>query len=142
MVDTRFAVSVHILTALACSKDCLLTSPTLAKSIRTSPVVVRRLVSKLVENGLVESFRGKSGGLKLSRRPEQISLRDVYLAATDGPLLAVTNKPAQKECAVSCSMGKILGEVVDGLEAASLDYLGKIKLSDLAKKVKSASGAA
>src|SRR5262245_35307873 len=129
MVDTRFAVSVHIMTALACSRDKLVTSPTIAKSVRTSPIVVRRLVSKLVERGLVHSFRGKTGGLELARKPETISLRDIYEAAVERPFLNVSDKPAQKSCAVSCAMGKILEEVVHGLEASSLDYLSKITLS-------------
>jgi Rrf2 family protein len=136
MVDTRFAVSVHIMTALACSKSKLVTSPTLAKSVRTNPIVVRRLVARLVEHGLVNAFRGKLGGLELAKKPQEITLREVYLAATEKPLVAVANKPAQKECAVSCAMGEILNEVVEGLEQASLEYLSKIKLSDLAHKIK------
>ncbi len=135
MVDTRFAVSVHIMTALAHSKQKLLTSPTLAKSICTSPIVVRRLVAKLAEQGLVNAFRGKSGGLELAKSADEITLRDVYLASTERPLVAVSKKPAQKECAVSCAMSKILCDVVEGLEEASLAYLEKIKLSDLAKKI-------
>lgn len=135
MDDTRFTVSVHIVTAMAYRPDELVTSPTLAKSICTNPIVVRRLVSRLVEHGLVVSFRGKAGGLRLARRPEEITLRDIYEASTERPIVAVPAKPAQKECAVSCSMKKILGEVVRGLETATLDYLGKIRVSELVAKV-------
>lgn len=136
MVDTRFSTSVHIMTALACAKDCLVTSPTLAHSVRTSPIVVRRLVSKLVEHGLVKSFRGKTGGIELARGADQITLRDIYEATTDKPLLAVSEKPAQKSCVVSCAMGKILDDVVMGLENRSLEYLQGIKLSELAERVR------
>src|SRR5947199_143864 len=126
MVDTRFAVSVHIMTALAHRKDGRLTSPRLAESIRTNPIVVRRLVAKLVERGLVVSFRGKSGGLQLARPAKDISLRDVYLASTEKPLIAVSTKKPQKECAVSCAMGDILHDVVKGMEDVSLAYLESI----------------
>lgn len=135
MVDTRFSVSVHIMTVLACNQNRLVTSPTLAQSVRTSPIVVRRLVAKLVEHGLVKSFRGKTGGVELARRAEEITLRDIYEATTDSPLVAVSNKPALKSCAVSCAMGKILEEVTSGLENRSLEYLQGIKVSDLAKKI-------
>lgn len=135
MVDTRFAVSVHIMTALAHRRDGRLTSPRLAESIRTNPIVVRRLVAKLVERGLVTSYRGKAGGLELARSPEEISLRDVYLASTEKPLVAISAKKPQKECAVSCAMGKILREVVRGMEDASLSYLDRIRLSDLTRKI-------
>lgn len=135
MDDTRFTVSVHIVTAMAYRPDELLTSPTLAKSICTHPIVVRRLVAKLVEYGLVTSYRGKSGGLRLARKPEEITLRDIYQASTERPMLAMPAKPAQKECAVSCAMKRILGDVVKGVEAASLNYLENIRISDLVAKI-------
>jgi len=135
MVDTRFAVSVHILTSLACAKGERVTSPELAESVRTNPIVVRRLVARLVEKGLVTSYRGKAGGLSLARPAETITLRDVYLAATEKRLLAVSDKPSKKSCPVSCAMKEILGAVVDGMEEASLAFLEKTRLSDLAARV-------
>lgn len=135
MDDTRFSVSVHIVTSLAFNEGKLVTSPALAESIKTHPIVVRRLAARLVERGLVQSFRGKAGGLLLAKRPHEITLRDVYEASTDGPLVAVAGKAAQKQCPVSCAMGKIMDDVVGGMERASLEYLQQIRLSDLVAKI-------
>ncbi len=53
---------------------------------RALPVAyVRRLISRLVEAGLVKTIRGKAGGVALARKPASISLLDV-IHAVEGPL--------------------------------------------------------
>lgn len=137
MVDTRFPVSIQIMTTLAHRPDELVNSDELAKVIRTNPTFVRKLVAKLVEAGLVTSFRGKGGGIKLAKSPNEISLKDIYLASLeDKKLMCTPKKPAMKACVVSCAMGEILDEVVTGIENTTLAYLGKQHLSDLLSKVK------
>ena len=134
MVDQKFAVSVHIMTALAYEGD-LMTSEALAASIRTNPTVVRRFVAKLVEAGLLKSLRGKTGGVKLAKKPESISLRDVYQAVCDRPLVAVAEKEPLKNCVVSCQIGVLMKDVAQGLEDTSQKYLSQIYVSDLIKKL-------
>lgn len=112
-----------------------MTSDQLASSIRTNPTVVRRLLAKLSEAGLLESFKGKSGGVILNKSPKEITLKDIYLATTDKKLLCTPEKEPSKSCLVSCSMKKIMLEVVDGLEEQSLSYLSRIRLSDLTSKI-------
>lgn len=140
MEDTRFAVSVHIMTALANSQDELMSSENLSVSLKTNPAFIRKLIARLVDAKLIESFRGKGGGIKLAKKPSEICLRDIYLASTDNkPFVCTPNKPSEKNCIVSCAMGDILQDVVQGMEAASLSYLSKISLSDLLSKVKKSS---
>lgn len=136
MVDQRFSVSVHIMTAIAFHKGELMTSEQLADSVRTNPTVVRRLVAKLVEARLLESFKGKSGGVRLSKGPKEISLKDIYTAVCDKKLIATPSKEPSKQCLVSCNMGKLLDEVVEGIEQNSMSYLADIRLSELASKIK------
>lgn len=134
MVDQRFAVSVHIMTSLAYGQG-LMTSEMLASSIRTNPTVVRRFVSKLVEAGLLESIRGKAGGVRLAKKPESITLRDIYKAVCDRPLIEVAEKEPQKNCVVSCQIGTLLKDITRGLEETSQKYLGQIRLSELIAKI-------
>ena len=68
MVDTRFSVSVQIMVTLAYHSDELMNSDLLSKVLKTNPTFVRKLVSKLVEAKLVDSFRGKGGELKLPKQ--------------------------------------------------------------------------
>jgi len=137
MLDQRFAASVHIMTLLAAhSQDELQTSDVLAGYIRTNPTVVRRLLAKMVEAKLIDSFKGKSGGVRLAKTPNQITLKDIYKAVSDDKnLLNCRDVEAPKACKVSCSMKEIFEGVAAGLEANSMAYLAKIKLSDILAKV-------
>ena len=112
-----------------------MTSETLAAGIRTNPTVVRRLLAKLVEAGLVESFKGKSGGVKISKNAKTISLKDIYGAVSGKNLINTPDKEPHKSCAVSCSMKEILCGFAKGFESNSMNYLSKIKLSDFISKV-------
>src|SRR3990170_6314498 len=75
--NQRFAVSLHILTLLAAS-DGQLTSETIASSVNTHPVVIRRTLANLRQQGLVESRPGANGGWRLLNSPKQIRLCAVY----------------------------------------------------------------
>lgn len=136
MVDQRFSVSVHIMTVLAYHKPDLMTSDELASSIRTNPTVIRRLVSKLVDAGLLETFKGKSGGIRMAKSPKEITLKDIYEAVLDKKLMATPCKEPYKQCVVSCNMGNLLSEVAEGIEQNSMSYLAGIKLSDLTSQIK------
>ncbi|KYG61618.1 transcriptional regulator [Bdellovibrio bacteriovorus] len=136
MVDQRFSVSVHLMTVLAYHKPDLMTSEELASSIRTNPTVIRRLVSKLVEAGLLETFKGKAGGIRMTKSPKEITLKDIYEAVLDKKLMATPCKEPYKQCVVSCNMGTLLSEVAEGIEQNSMHYLSGIKLSDLASQIK------
>lgn len=135
MLDQRFSVSVHIMTVLSYHHGELITSEVIASSIRTNPTVIRRLLSKLVEAGLVESFKGKTGGVRLNCQRKDITLKDIYMAVSGKPLLNNPDKEPLKQCAVSCAMKKIMCDVTSGLENHSMSYLAKIKLADLTQKV-------
>ncbi len=137
MVDTRFSLSVHVMMTLAYNKeDQLVNSEYLAGVLKTNATFVRKIVSRLVEAELVESFRGKGGGIKIARSPSEISLSEIYSAAVEEKCLVSTHKkPIFKNCPVSCSMDGILDDIVDGIEDSTKSYLSRLYLSDLLKKV-------
>lgn len=136
MVDTRFSVSVQIMMTLAHHSDELMNSDGLAKVFKTNPTFIRKLVSNLVEAELIESFRGKGGGIRIAKPPQDISLKDIYLAATEHKrLISVHKKPVQKACLVSCCIEDVLNDIVCGIENTTQSYLAKKTLNDLMKKV-------
>lgn len=136
MVDTRFSVSVQIMMTLAFHSDELMNSEALAKVLKTNPTFVRKLVSNLVEDGLIESFRGKGGGIKLAKSPSDISLKDIYIASTEEKtLISKHKKPIVKACAVSCCIENVLDDIVDGIETSTQTFLAKKNLSDLMRQV-------
>lgn len=92
-------------------------------------------MAKLTQAGLVESKRGKSGGVQLTRCPDQITLKEVYLASQGRPLLDRVEKEPEAECPVSCAMGKIIDELFEGIETSVESHLSKIKLAELVGQV-------
>ena len=132
MLDTRFPVSVHLMALLAYEPETQRTSADLASSLKTNPAFVRKLVSPLVDAGLIESSRGKGGGLRLGKPPEAISLQAIYLASVqDKQLVCLPQKRPKASCPVSCSMGNVLGGIVEGVEQATLGYLASRSLADV-----------
>ncbi|MBS1958492.1 MAG: Rrf2 family transcriptional regulator [Bdellovibrionales bacterium] len=128
MVDTRFTVSVHMMTSLAYHRQRLLSSELLAEGIKTNASFIRKLVTKLSAAGLVESVRGKSGGIRLAKNPKDVTLDQIYKAVVDSTLIAVPTKSPQKSCKVSCGIGSVLCKISDEIEEGTLKQLSKTTL--------------
>ena len=133
--NTRFAVAIHAMGMLAFGDEMNVTSDDIAKSVRTNPVVVRRLLAQLTRQGLVTVKLGAGGGARLTRRPEQITLSDIYLALGGGPLFQVPLLDETHECAVGRSVGPVLTSVLLRAEKGLLDELQAITLADVIGKV-------
>jgi len=85
---------------------------TMAASIQTNPVVVRRLVAALVRAGLVVSKRGASGGVSLARRSTQITLFDVYAAVEEKTALFGR---APSKASTECPIGPHVAGFLEGV---------------------------
>src|SRR2546421_9582426 len=99
------------MTALAFSPREVIGSQTLAASVNTNPVVVRRLLLALRRAGLIETFTGKHGGARLRKKPNQVSLVDIYDAVELRPVIRVNERKALRQCHVSCNMKSIMDRV-------------------------------
>lgn len=111
-------------------------SEQLAQSANTNAVVIRRLICSLTRAGLIQTSRGKTGGVALAKDPNQITLKDIYLALELNDTISTNEKPAHKDCPVSCSMHQIMTGISEGAEKVLYKYLESQKLSDLSKKIK------
>jgi len=138
--SSRFPVAVHVLTALAYRHGESLSSTRLAASVRTNPVVIRRLLIQLGKAGLVETQVGKSGGVQLARQPASITLLDIFRAVEGGSPFVLPDKPENKACEVSCAMRVLLSSVLAETDRAISRSLEKVRLSDLVKEVSAATG--
>ncbi len=126
------------MTALAYHDGESLSSSLLARSVQTNPVVIRRLLGRLGKAGLVRARTGKAGGAVLARRPASITLMDIFRAVEGGSPFAIPDKPADKSCAVSCRMKRVLASVLSETEKAMAASLEKVRLSDLATEIRAA----
>lgn len=131
MVSSRFAFSVHILAALARWTEEPLTSEFLAGSIGTNPVVVRRLLGKLRQAGLVEVVSGPKGGARLALPPERIDLGSVYRAVESGEVLGLHRQPPNQACPVGRGIGEVLCALFGEAERAMEQTLAGSTLADV-----------
>jgi DNA-binding IscR family transcriptional regulator len=142
-IGTRFSVAVHILLLVEVFRDeCRVTSGFIASSVNTNPVVIRRIMGLLRDAGLIEIAAG-TGGVRLTRKPHEISLLDVYRAA--GPVkhgaLFRIHGDAAPGCPVGGHIADLLGNLFQDAQRAMEDDLAKhgldealARLSDLGKR--------
>lgn len=79
-ITSRLTVATHTLLCIEYFKDeYKTTSDFIASSVQVNPVVIRRILLQLKDAGLIEVARG-SGGASLKKKPEDITLLDVYRA--------------------------------------------------------------
>lgn len=133
--NTRFAVALHLLTALGYAREARSSEELGAGTVGTHPVVLRRILSRLVKAGLVEAQAGRSGGFRLARPPAAIDLAAVYHAVEDDRLFAVHENAVVKSCPVSVAIRPLLSGVFEGAENALGRYLAGRRLSEVLDRI-------
>ena len=132
-ISSRFTIGLHILTAIDMfQKDYKVTSDFLAGSIRTNPVVVRKILGQLKEAGLIHSSQGVAG-ITMAKPLEEISFYDVYSAiepVEDGDLFRFHDDPNP-----DCPVGRNIHELLDGklreIQSAMEEKMRGYTLADL-----------
>lgn len=91
---------------------------------------LENILKVLVQNGFLEGLRGKGGGYRLTREPDQYTVGEI-LTLTEGSLAPVSclaqgaaSCPRMSSCR-TYNMWKGLDDLIE-------DYFGKITLADLA----------
>ena len=144
-ISSRFTIAVHILTAIDYFKGReTVTSSFLAGSVGVNPVIIRTVMTKLKDAGLIEISQGRTG-ITLARDLADITLFDVYKAvdcvdkrglfsfhehpntncpvgrnihsALDGRLQEIQDSMEVRMKAVA------LADVVDDIAASDIEYL-------------------
>lgn len=135
MSNANFAFAVHILTLLSSSEEPL-SSAFIAASLNTNPVTVRRLTGVLREGRLVETTQGSQGGARLRRKPQDITLGDVYTAvkAEEYPFGLHPAAPSP-ECPIGCNIHKVLVKVFEETDRVIIRALMKLSIQDILDEV-------
>ncbi|HEV8591586.1 MAG TPA: Rrf2 family transcriptional regulator [Pyrinomonadaceae bacterium] len=128
--NKQFSIAVHLLAGLGYAQEDF-TSSMLAKSVNTSPSFIRRVLAKLSKANLIVTATGKTGSTKLARRPETISLLEIYRAVEAPMAFAIHDYPAQTSCAVSCNIKASLEKVLSRTQASMEKGLAEISLADV-----------
>ncbi len=134
--SSRFAVAVHVLTLMAWADDEPLKSDHVAESVNTNPVVIRRMLCELAESRLVISQTGSTGGSRLARQPEEITLLDIYQAVESRGVFSLHRHPPNPDCPVGVNIGAVLNDVLDEVDSAVEQVLANITLKDAVRRLK------
>lgn len=135
MLDSHFNTTLQLMITLACLQEEECHSESLAQKMGTNPAFIRKIMAKLSKAGLIETRRGKSGGVNLARAAKEISLKDIYLAVNETKSIHLSKKTSTT-CPINCSARSILLKLSSQIEKAHLLVLGRIKLSHLTKDIK------
>lgn len=109
------------------------TSEQLAKAMRTNPVVIRRIMAGLRENGLVRSEKGHGGGWTIARDLSSVTLRQTYDALGAPGFFAMGNRTEAPACLVEQSVNAAMDDVFERAEALLLERLAEVTLAALAE---------
>lgn len=129
--NCRFAFAVHVLAVLAGRPDEACSSPWLARTVNTNPVVIRRLLLELAEAGLIRTERGPRGGARLRLAPERISLGNVLRSLEGTTLFGTHPRRPLASCPVGCRIESVLDEIHDRACKALEKELNQISLADV-----------
>jgi Rrf2 family transcriptional regulator, nitric oxide-sensitive transcriptional repressor len=124
--------SLRVLMFLALKGDGFATIAEIAKAYRISKNHLMKVVYQLGRAGYVETVRGKGGGLRLGRRPDDIVIGEVVRRTEPDMALVPCFSPDGASCAIlpSCE----LRDALTGARDAFLSALDGHTLADLVRR--------
>jgi len=107
----------------------------IAKAHSISELFLFKLIKPLVENGLLETVRGRHGGIKLGRPANEITLLDTIRLTEESFALAECFEGSDVTCPLvsNCDLNGALGEALSAFFAVLESYT----IADLAGKRRS-----
>lgn len=130
MINSRFAVAIHILSLVATGPREQMTSEYMAASVNTNAVVIRRISAMLRKAGLIETSVGIPGSI-LTKSPEDITLLDVYKAVLDKKELFAIHDETNPQCTVGKHIQSALEDSFARAQQAMENELAKQTLHDI-----------
>jgi Rrf2 family transcriptional repressor of oqxAB len=133
MLDVRFSSALKAMLLLGHAEEegsPVLSSTQLARSLDTNPSLVRKLMVPLVQGALVVSIKGRSGGVRLGRPADRITLGEIYRSAIGDKPLFAPRREGPRECLVTNHSAEYFARLTDETEAAVLSALAGRTLAD------------
>ena len=126
--------SLRVLIYLGLHQDRLSTIGEIAEGYAISENHLMKVVHQLGRNGYVETYRGKGGGMKLSRQPQDIVLGEL-IRLTEGDFDLVECFQPASRCRIqpACALKGILEQSLEGM----FQVLDAYTLADLMHKPRS-----
>ena len=121
--------TLRVLMYLAADPDRLATIPEMAAAYDISANHLMKVVHQLVRSGLVESVRGKGGGVRLARDPASIRLGQVVRQSEGSAAIVECLADPPGACCIAPAC-RLIGILQQGF-AALYDTLDQYTLADL-----------
>ena len=131
-ISSKCSMALHILVLLHVFAGRKLTGEKIAKSVGCNPVMIRSLLGKLSEAGLVETRRG-AGGSVLAKPPGDITVWMVYQAVDANSFerfIGLHPKPST-QCPVGRNIYSLLEKPYDMVKSAMRGAMEDIALEQL-----------
>lgn len=132
-VSRRTDYATRAVLALTLERDGSLKLEELARRTAVPPSVLEQVMPVLRTAGLVRSERGRSGGYRLNKAPEEITLeRIVRLFQGQLAPISCATRHSPEPCPMSlgCSLRDVWAEIRD----ATISLLAGVTFADLAKR--------
>lgn len=127
--QTNYAM--RMLMYCAANREDLSRVADIAKSYSVSELFLFKILQPLNKGGLVETIRGRNGGVRLARPASEISLLDVVKVTEDNFAMAECFENDAAECPLvnSCALNSALRKALN----AFFDVLSEHSIEDLIK---------
>jgi DNA-binding IscR family transcriptional regulator len=134
--NSRLTLATHTLTWMAyrAPRDEFVTSQQIARSVHANPVILRELLGMMEEHHLVRVQRGSNAGWQLARKPEEITLLDVYHSVKPHTLFALHHTPPNPLCVIGNGIGPALTEVYGRVQNSLDEELARTTIADILRR--------
>jgi Rrf2 family nitric oxide-sensitive transcriptional repressor len=124
--------TLRVLMYLALDRTRLATIPEIATAYGISENHLMKVVHRLARAGIVESVRGRNGGIRLARAPENVRLGEIVRASEgEAPIVeCLSDAPSGCRIAAPCRLKGILVDAFDAL----YESLDRYTLADLVER--------
>ncbi len=133
-ITSRFTIAVHILVAIDYFRDMdRVNSAFLAGSTGVNPVIVRTVISRLREAGILRTQRG-SGGANLTRPLSEITFYDIYKAVDsvdEREGLFHFHEQPHPDCPVGGNIHRALDGKLDAIQQAMEERMKEITVQSV-----------
>lgn len=134
MISGKFAITIHILTLLSKFPDEYLSSDFIAGSMNVHPVLVRKEISNLKKNHIVESKEGKNGGTRLLKSSSKITLNEIFKMTFETVTLGFSKNDPNPNCPVGKQINKNLDNLYSDINKTINMQLSEITLEDFSNQ--------
>lgn len=129
--NTYTDYSIRVLMYLALYTENLVKIDEIATSYAISKNHLTKIVHNLAKAGFITSIRGRNGGIKLAKAPEEINIGQVVSQTEEDFCLVECFNAASNQCVITgvCQLGGIFSEALQ----AYMNTLAKYTVADLVK---------